>query len=163
MTTPEDLERLRTEAAEAERRADELAAALARAESQEAPDTAEGPAPDTAEGPAPDASVPEDLDPAPDAALCDHARTIAQGERVEDGAAVPAAQVRIPFGMLNRHGLVAGATGTGKTRTLQALAEQVAAGGVPVFAADIKGDLTGLMVPGQASQKLLERTSSIGQ
>ena len=50
--------------------------------------------------------------------------------------------------MLNRHGLVAGATGTGKTRTLQVLAEQIAANGVPVFAADIKGDLSGLAVAG---------------
>ena len=50
--------------------------------------------------------------------------------------------------MLNRHGLVAGATGTGKTKTLQLLAEQLSAHGVPVFAADIKGDLSGLSVPG---------------
>ena len=47
------------------------------------------------------------------------------------------ARVRIPLGMLNRHGLVAGATGTGKTKTLQLLAEQLSAHGVPVFAADI--------------------------
>ena len=50
--------------------------------------------------------------------------------------------------MLNRHGLVAGATGTGKTKTLQLLAEQLSDAGVPVFAADIKGDLSGLSVPG---------------
>ena len=51
--------------------------------------------------------------------------------------------------MLNRHGLVAGATGTGKTKTLQLLAEQLSAAGVPVFAADIKGDLSGLSAPGR--------------
>src|SRR5690349_2725183 len=71
--------------------------------------------------------------------------------------------VRIPLAMLNRHGLVAGATGTGKTKTLQVLAEQISTHGVPVFAADIKGDLSGIATPGQPSDKLLERTTSIGQ
>ncbi len=80
-----------------------------------------------------------------------------------DGDAVPEAQVRIPLGMLNRHGLVAGATGTGKTKTLQVLAEQVAAHGVPVFAADIKGDLSGIASPGVTSDKLAARCASIGQ
>ena len=55
--------------------------------------------------------------------------------------------------MLNRHGLVAGATGTGKTKTLQLLAEQLSASGVPVFAADIKGDLSGLARPGEAGDE----------
>ncbi|ROP60695.1 helicase HerA-like domain-containing protein [Curtobacterium sp. ZW137] len=80
-----------------------------------------------------------------------------------NGEARPDVQVRIPLGMLNRHGLVAGATGTGKTRTLQVLAEQIAANGVPVFAADIKGDLSGLAVAGQGNEKLLARTAGIGQ
>ncbi|WP_396288904.1 helicase HerA-like domain-containing protein [Curtobacterium sp. KT1] len=80
-----------------------------------------------------------------------------------NGEAQPDVQVRIPLGMLNRHGLVAGATGTGKTRTLQVLAEQIAANGVPVFAADIKGDLSGLAVAGQGNEKLLARTEGIGQ
>ena len=80
-----------------------------------------------------------------------------------DGDPVPAAQVRIPLAMLNRHGLVAGATGTGKTKTLQVLAEQIAANGVPVFAADIKGDLSGIATAGTPNDKLLERTVSIGQ
>ena len=65
--------------------------------------------------------------------------------------------------MMNRHGLVAGATGTGKTRTLQGLAEQLAAKGVPVFAADIKGDLSGVATPGEPNEKLLARTAAIGQ
>jgi len=76
---------------------------------------------------------------------------------------VPSAQIRIPLAMMNRHGLVAGATGTGKTRTLQGLAEQLAAKGVPVFAADIKGDLSGVATPGEPSEKLLDRTRAIGQ
>ncbi|WP_416395629.1 MULTISPECIES: helicase HerA-like domain-containing protein [unclassified Curtobacterium] len=80
-----------------------------------------------------------------------------------NGAPQPDVQVRIPLGMLNRHGLVAGATGTGKTRTLQVLAEQIAANGVPVFAADIKGDLSGLAVAGTPNDKLLARTAGIGQ
>ncbi len=80
-----------------------------------------------------------------------------------NGDALPDVQVRIPVAMLNRHGLVAGATGTGKTRTLQLLAEQLSAAGVPVFAADIKGDLSGIASPGASSEKLLERTRGIGQ
>ncbi|MCU1422928.1 MAG: ATPase, partial [Microbacteriaceae bacterium] len=80
-----------------------------------------------------------------------------------NGDALPDVQVRIPVAMLNRHGLVAGATGTGKTRTLQVLAEQLAAAGVPVFAADIKGDLSGVATPGAESAKLDERTQGIGQ
>ncbi len=71
--------------------------------------------------------------------------------------------IRIPLGMLNRHGLVAGATGTGKTKTLQLLAEQLSSNGVPVFAADIKGDLSGLSVPGVENPKLTARTQSVGQ
>ena len=79
-------------------------------------------------------------------------------------ATTPAdAPVRIPLGMLNRHGLVAGATGTGKTKTLQLLAEQLSAQGVAVFAADIKGDLSGLASPGEAGAKLTERAASVGQ
>src|SRR3546814_1919933 len=65
--------------------------------------------------------------------------------------------------MLNRHGLVAGATGTGKTKTRQLLAEQLSAYGVPVFAADIKGDLSGLSVPGEGGDKISSRVASVGQ
>ena len=85
------------------------------------------------------------------------------GVLMVDGTPVPDAKIRIPLGMLNRHGLIAGATGTGKTKTLQLLTEQISAAGVPVFAADIKGDLSGLAAPGQSSDKLLERTKAIGQ
>ncbi len=85
------------------------------------------------------------------------------GALLVDGEPVVSAQVRVPLGMLNRHGLVAGATGTGKTRTLQVMAEQLSAQGVPVFMADIKGDLSGVSQPGQPSEKLAARTASIGQ
>ncbi len=88
---------------------------------------------------------------------------IEMGALVDGGVPVPSAQVRIPLAMLNRHGLVAGATGTGKTKTLQVLAEQIAANGVPVFAADIKGDLSGIATAGTSNDKLLQRTGSIGQ
>ncbi|GAB3857094.1 DUF853 family protein [Nocardioides maradonensis] len=80
-----------------------------------------------------------------------------------DATTLTGTHIRIPLAMLNRHGLVAGATGTGKTKTLQLLAEQISAAGVPVFAADIKGDLSGLAVPGTASDKLTERARSVGQ
>src|SRR5918994_6117994 len=72
-------------------------------------------------------------------------------------------RIRIPLAMLNRHGLVAGATGTGKTKTLQLLAEQLSAAGVPVFAADIKGDLSGLGAPGEPNDKITARAASVGQ
>ncbi|HZL73961.1 MAG TPA: helicase HerA-like domain-containing protein [Propionibacteriaceae bacterium] len=85
------------------------------------------------------------------------------GVLMENDAAVPSAVIRIPLSMLNRHGLVAGATGTGKTKTLQLMAEQISAAGVPVFAADIKGDLSGIASPGQPNDKLLARTKKIGQ
>ena len=78
-------------------------------------------------------------------------------------AVVPDAPVRIPLGMLNRHGLVAGATGTGKTKTLQLLAEQLSEAGVPVFAADIKGDLSGLLAAGESGDRITTRMSAIGQ
>ncbi|MDZ5144745.1 helicase HerA-like domain-containing protein [Microbacterium testaceum] len=80
-----------------------------------------------------------------------------------NGGPVASVPVRIPLAMTNRHGLVAGATGTGKTRTLQLLAEQLSENGVPVFAADIKGDLSGLAAEGTPSEKLLARTSALGQ
>ena len=80
-----------------------------------------------------------------------------------DPAPVPGLNVGIPLGLLNRHALVAGATGTGKTRTLQMLAEGLSNEGVPVFLADIKGDLTGLAEPGATSEKLAARLASTGQ
>jgi len=85
------------------------------------------------------------------------------GALVEDGTARPEAAVRIPLAMVNRHGLVAGATGTGKTKTLQLMAEQLSAAGVPVLAADIKGDLSGIAQPGEGDDKVTARATEVGQ
>ncbi len=85
------------------------------------------------------------------------------GSYLEAGSPHPEAAVSMPLRSFNRHGLVAGATGTGKTRTLQLLTEGLSANGVPVFITDIKGDLTGLLEPGQTSEKLLARTAANGQ
>ena len=84
------------------------------------------------------------------------------GAVVLDNTAHPDAHVRIPLSMMNRHGLIAGATGTGKTRTLQLLAEQLSARGVPVVLADLKGDLSGLAVAGTASDRITERATDTG-
>jgi DNA helicase HerA-like ATPase len=85
------------------------------------------------------------------------------------GAALEAAgavhrepKVRVPLAMMNRHGLIAGATGTGKTKTIQLLTEQLSALGVPVFVADIKGDLSGLAMPGQADDRISGRAGDVG-
>jgi len=85
------------------------------------------------------------------------------GGLMTDAETLTDVPIRIPLAMLNRHGLVAGATGTGKTVTLQLLAEQLSAAGVPVFAADVKGDLSGISVAGESNDKLAARTRSLGQ
>ena len=84
------------------------------------------------------------------------------GAVVVDGVCNPAARVRIPLAMLNRHGLVAGATGTGKTKSLQVLAEQLSSFGVPVVMADVKGDLSGLSRPGEPGEKVAQRAADTG-
>ncbi|HEY4227770.1 MAG TPA: helicase HerA-like domain-containing protein [Candidatus Limnocylindrales bacterium] len=72
-------------------------------------------------------------------------------------------RVQIALSRINRHGLVAGATGTGKTKTLQILAGQLSALGVPVFAVDVKGDVSGIGAPGDPSDPhIVERSQSIG-
>lgn len=89
--------------------------------------------------------------------------SIALGAALVDGEIHTEAQISLPLGMMNRHGLVAGATGTGKTVTLHMMAEQLSTAGVPVFMADIKGDLSGLATAGTASEKLTARTQALGQ
>jgi uncharacterized protein len=84
------------------------------------------------------------------------------GAVVIDGKTDPTAQIRIPLATVNRHGLVAGATGTGKTKTLQVIAEQLSAAGVPVLMADVKGDLSGLSRPGDSSDKITARAKESG-
>ncbi|PBC62708.1 ATPase [Streptomyces sp. Tue6028] len=85
------------------------------------------------------------------------------GALIWDGRCLPDAQIRVPLPMLNRHGLVAGATGTGKTKTLQLIAEQLSAQGVPVFLADVKGDVSGVSAPGLPGAKVQERASEVHQ
>jgi DNA helicase HerA-like ATPase len=177
------------EAAEARARAAqaalEAAEAAARGEAPPAPDAAE---PRTAVEPeAPEQETPAAETPAAEstaksrapaertgypeevrAAYAHEGRTLALGALLtgEVGAdPVPDAgvQVGFPLSMLNRHGLVAGATGTGKTKTLQGMAEGLSAQGVPVFLADVKGDLSGLAVPGAPNEKIEARAASIDQ
>jgi uncharacterized protein len=71
-------------------------------------------------------------------------------------------KVRLPLAMANRHGLIAGATGTGKTRTLELLTEQLSEHGVPVFVADMKGDLSGLAMPGEVTERTTTRATDVG-
>jgi DNA helicase HerA-like ATPase len=78
------------------------------------------------------------------------------------GANADGEQIRLDAGMSNRHGLITGATGTGKTVTLQLLAESFSRLGVPVFTADVKGDLSGVARPGSAHPKVTERIERIG-
>lgn len=89
--------------------------------------------------------------------------SITLGAAVVDGSPVAEAVVALPLSSMNRHGLVAGATGTGKTVTLQLMAEQLSAAGVPVFLADVKGDLSGLATPSPGHQKVDARMESLGQ
>jgi DNA helicase HerA-like ATPase len=85
------------------------------------------------------------------------------GAALESGGAVhPEPKVKIPLAMMNRHGLIAGATGTGKTKTLQLLTEQLSAMGVPVFAVDVKGDLSGLAMPGEPTERVAARAKDVG-
>lgn len=85
------------------------------------------------------------------------------GAGILDGKVLAEAEVNLPLHMMNRHGLVAGATGTGKTRTLQLLAEQLSDAGVPVFMLDVKGDLSGLNQPGSINPKIEERSTQLNK
>lgn len=84
------------------------------------------------------------------------------GAGVLDGEILAGAKVNLPLRMMNRHGLVTGATGSGKTRTLQLMAEQLSAAGVPVFMPDMKGDLSGMAKEGTANDKINDRATALG-
>nr|MBX2816327.1 DUF853 domain-containing protein [Saprospiraceae bacterium] len=83
--------------------------------------------------------------------------SIILGGAMLDGACLTGKHVKIPLSTLNRHGLIAGATGTGKTKSLQVLAEHLSANSVPVLLMDIKGDLSGLAKPSDGHPKIDER------
>src|SRR6188474_2390037 len=84
------------------------------------------------------------------------------GSGMLEGSLGPEAAVRLPLATMNRHGLIAGATGTGKTRTLQLIAEQLSTAGVAVFTADVKGDVSGMAVPGSDDGPAKKRSTELG-
>ena len=86
---------------------------------------------------------------------------ITLGGAILDGEPVPNTHVTIPLKTLNRHGLIAGATGTGKTKTIQVLSEQLSQNGIPVLMMDIKGDFSGIAVPGEEKSFITERHAKI--
>src|SRR6266545_8074421 len=108
--------------------------------------------PDKSKSSQPDAHLPDPSDYVQDGAVL-------IGCSRQDRELVPEC---IELRLANRHGLVTGATGTGKTVTLQVLAEGFSAAGVPVFAADIKGDLSGISQKGEPRDALIERARKIG-
>src|SRR3954453_4818134 len=84
------------------------------------------------------------------------------GRGVHDGQVAKDAVVQIPLSMMNRHGLVAGATGTGKTKTLKVMGEQLSTAGVSVFVADVKGDVSGMSCPGAMDGPGPKRDAELG-
>ncbi len=87
--------------------------------------------------------------------------SIILGGAILDGEALADTFVKIPLKTLNRHGLIAGATGTGKTKTIQVLSEQLSAYGIPVLMMDIKGDFSGIAMPGEEKSFITERHQKI--
>ena len=84
------------------------------------------------------------------------------GAPLINGDCASTVPIRIPLRTMNRHGLIAGATGTGKTKTLQAIAEQLSLNGVPSLLMDIKGDLSGIAAPATVNGKITERHQKLG-
>lgn len=159
--------RLKAEAAEAR-------AAAAQASTSPAPkedsDQSQTPAPEQPESDQPEAPAEATQESSELAqtikagySFTDDLQTITLGTLLEGDTPTPGVTAKLPLSIMNRHLLVAGATGTGKTRTLQLLAEGLSSAGCPAVLVDVKGDLTGLAEAGQASDKLTQRTSANGQ
>ena len=192
ITMSENIEDLKARLAQAEAAAKAAEAEAARAKAEalraqleaERTSAAPSPEPQEAASPAPatqeaaaqgDATQPGPASsPAPASGLSPfaaHIQTtyswdvpaVTVGTLIDEGVRVPGVSAAMPLPMFNRHLLVAGATGTGKTRTLQLLTEGLSAGGSSVLLCDVKGDLTGLAEPGASSDKLLSRTAANGQ
>ena len=89
-------------------------------------------------------------------------QAVTLGAVIYGQACDPEPIINVPLSMMNRHGLIAGATGTGKTKTLQLMTEQLSAAGVPVFLADLKGDLSGLAVQGDQNDRITQRAKDTG-
>jgi DNA helicase HerA-like ATPase len=96
------------------------------------------------------------------AAYATEGEAIDLGRAVHEGTLHREAAVRVPLATMNRHGLVAGATGTGKTKTLQLLTEQLSRAGVPVLVADVKGDVSGLAAPAEPGGAGEKRMADLG-
>ena len=96
------------------------------------------------------------------AAFPSGSKSITLGAVVHDGQCGGDPLVGLPLAMINRHGLIAGATGTGKTKTLQLIAEQLSANGVPVFLADVKGDVSGIATAGASNDRVTQRATDTG-
>lgn len=88
--------------------------------------------------------------------------SITLGASIFGGEVVTGTHIKLPLKTMNRHGLIAGATGTGKTKTLQLISEALAAKSVPVVVMDIKGDLSGIAKPGSPNDKIIDRMGKIG-
>lgn len=88
--------------------------------------------------------------------------SITFGGAMLDGETLPDAHIKVPLKTLNRHGLIAGATGTGKTKSLQVFAENLSEKGIPVLLMDLKGDLSGIAQPGEEKSFITDRHAKIG-
>ncbi len=104
-----------------------------------------------------------DLKTAIDAGYNFKGESIILGSVMFNKEAVPNTLIKIPLNVVNRHGLIAGATGTGKTKTIQQFAESLSEKGIPVLLMDIKGDLSGIAMPGTENPKIKDRHQLIGK